>query len=45
MSVGGALSKKDIDLKSLNSLKGVISERPLTEMAAMGETCNSSCTV
>ena len=35
---GGALSKKDIDLRSLASLKGVINERPLTEMAAQGES-------
>ena len=37
--VGGALSKKDADQRSLMSLKGVITERSLTELAAMGESC------
>ena len=38
--VGGALSKKDIDQRSLMSLKGVITERSLTELAATGESCS-----
>ena len=43
-SVGaGSLSKKDIDLRSLASLKGVINERPLTEMAAQGESPAKPC--